>query len=229
MRTSASFLRRVSAYASVALVAALGISSTVFADSLTTTLNNPTSVITSPSPCSSGAACTITSQGTQTTSVGGSGGYTNVQKVSTLPTFLNNRWCLNLDAGSALTLRFSSGSITMATNGQFCGTQTSSTQFAFSGPYSIVGGTAPFDKVSGSGTVSGTYDLSTAHLVFNGISGTVDLGSVSSGGSGGAGGIGISATPELDSAVLLGSGLLGLAGYALARSRSRNRSQRTDT
>jgi hypothetical protein len=92
-----------------------------------------------------------------------------------------------------------------------------------SGLYKITGGTLPFDKVSGSGTITGTYDSNTFTLTFSKITGVVDLGGgIGSGGGIGGGGVpGLGATPELDSLVLFGSGATGLVGYALMRARAR--------
>jgi hypothetical protein len=66
-------------------------------------------------------------------------------------------------------------------------------------------------SLTGNGQVTITYDLSDP----NDNCGTS--------GSGGGGGPNPGATPELDSVVLFGSGLSGLAAYALMRLRARRR------
>ena len=223
MFTDAVLRRRANAVTATALVATLGFGSTALAASFSSTLSTPSAI------AGCGAGC-LTVNGQQTSSIGGAGTYAIVDAFGGAPNTGGGSFCVTLSPGSQLTLAFgsspsTSSSIVMDTQGQFCGSPPPgpNSPATVVGPYTITSGTGGFAGASGSGTVTGTYTGgNTAQLVFSDISGTLTLPASGAGGGGGVGGVNFAATPELDSLLLFGSGVLGLAGYALARSWARS-------
>ena len=123
MQGKYAYKRRAMACAVAALLAVVGFSTSALADSFTSTLANPTTDTTNPSPCALPAVCTLTLGGSQSSSLGGSGTYTIVDKISSVPYRNGAKWCINLATGSTLTLKFSTGSIAMTTDGPFSETK----------------------------------------------------------------------------------------------------------
>src|SRR5438270_5213945 len=110
MQGKYAYKGRALACAAAALFAVIGFSTSALADSFTSTLANPTSNSSTPSPCALPALCTLTLGGSQSSSLGGSGTYTIVDKISGSPYQNGAKSCINLATGSTLTLQFSSGS-----------------------------------------------------------------------------------------------------------------------
>jgi hypothetical protein len=224
--------------AAAGALAIVGFASTALADSLpfTSTLSDPGSTPTvTPNGCSGFVGCTYTYSGTHT-STPGNGAYTLKDVISSAPYSAgSNKWCLNLGAGSSVRLNISSSALILATDtAPFCGPITSVSAagitYTFSGPYTVTGSGTAFSAVTGNGTLTLNLTVdSSNHLQHTGIglSGTLIVPVVTTtggGGSGGSGGgIGLGATPELDSLILFGTGGLGLGGYALMRLRARRK------